>query len=81
MTTPTQPLSFLLALRHQRRVVEYLVAENQILKRRLRGKRPRLTDDERRRLARLGKALGRKLLGQVASIVTPDTSSRGTDDS
>ena len=37
------------------------------------GKRPRLNDDQRRRLAVLGKQLGRKLLGEWASIVTPDT--------
>ena len=33
----------------------------------------RLTDDERRRLAVKGKALGRKLLAEVAGIVTPET--------
>jgi len=32
-----------------------------------------LTDEERIRLARLGKVLGRKLLSKVATIVTPDT--------
>jgi len=37
------------------------------------GKRPRLSDDQRRRLAVLGKQLGRKLLGEWATIVTPDT--------
>ncbi len=31
------------------------------------------TDDERRRLAVKGKALGRKLLAEVAGIVTPET--------
>ena len=33
----------------------------------------RLTDSERRRLARLGKALGRKTLREVASIASPET--------
>ncbi len=37
------------------------------------GERPRLTDGQRRRLAVLGKQLGRKLLGEWASLVTPDT--------
>jgi putative transposase len=37
------------------------------------GKRPRLTDDQRRRLAVKGKSVGRKGLLQFASIVTPDT--------
>ena len=32
-----------------------------------------VTDDPRRRLAVKGKALGRKLLGEVGSLVTPDT--------
>ena len=32
-----------------------------------------MTDGERRRLAKLGKALGRKALQQVATIATPDT--------
>jgi hypothetical protein len=32
-----------------------------------------LTDDQRRRLAAKGKRLGRQVLRQVATIVTPDT--------
>jgi len=39
----------------------------------LRGRRLRLTDDERRRLAVKGKLLARRILTEVASIVTPDT--------
>ena len=50
----------------------YQREENRILREQL-GKRPRLNDDQRRRLAVLGKQLGRKLLGEWASIVTPDT--------
>ncbi len=75
--TPVQ-LQLLLAIlagwinRHQQGVIHYLQAENEILKAQLKG-RPKFTDDERRRLAVLGKALGRKMLGEVASIVTPDT--------
>ena len=57
----------------QQEAVEYLRAENRILKAQLRGRRLRLTDDERRRLAVLGKRLGRRRLTQVATIVTPDT--------
>ncbi len=37
------------------------------------GGKLRLTDDERRRLAVKGQALGRKLLTEVAGIVTPET--------
>src|SRR5262249_22745638 len=36
-------------------------------------RRLRFTDDQRRRLAARAKKLGRKVLGQVASIVTPET--------
>ena len=47
--------------RHQQDVIDYLVEENRVLKGQLRGKRLRLTDDERRRLAAKGKALGRRV--------------------
>ena len=59
--------------RQQQDVIEYLQEENRVLKSKLKGKRIRFTDDERRRLAVKGKLLGRKVLGEVASIVTPDT--------
>jgi hypothetical protein len=36
-------------------------------------KRIRLNDDQRRRLAVKGKTLGPKVLGEIATIVTPDT--------
>ena len=59
--------------RRQQQVIDYLVEENRILKGQLRGRRVRLTGDERRRLAVKGKAIGRRALDEVASIVTPDT--------
>ena len=59
--------------REQHEVIEYLREENRVLKAQLRNQRVRLTDDERRRLAALGARLGRRLLAQVATIVTPDT--------
>ena len=59
--------------RQQQDVIAYIQEENRILKSKLKGKRIRFTDDERRRLAIKGKALGRKVLREVASIVTPDT--------
>jgi putative transposase len=59
--------------RSQQEAIEYLRAENQVLAEQLKGKRLRLTDEQRRKLAIRGKALGRKLLGEVATIVTPDT--------
>ena len=57
----------------QQAAIEYLKAENEILKSQLKGRRLRLTDEERRRLAVKGRALGRKLLAEVASLVTPHT--------
>lgn len=59
--------------REQQRVIEFLVEENRVLREQLGGRRLRLTDDQRRRLAAKGHVLGRKLLSRVASIVTPDT--------
>ena len=53
--------------------VAYLIEENRILRTQLRGRRLRLTDEDRCRLARRGQRLGRRLLSQVATIVTPDT--------
>ena len=53
--------------------IDYLKAENQLLQEKLGTKRVRLTDAERRRLATLGKALGRKGLAAVATIASPET--------
>jgi transposase InsO family protein len=58
---------------HQQHVIEYLVEENRVLKGQVQGRRLRLTDDQRRRLAAKGRRLGRRVLRQVATIVTPDT--------
>ena len=59
--------------RHQQRVIEYLVEENRVLKEQVQGRRFRLTDDQRRRLAAQDQRLGRRVLTRVATIVTPDT--------
>ena len=53
--------------------VDYLKAENHLLREKLGPKRVMLTDAERRRLAMLGKALGRKGLAAVATIASPET--------
>jgi putative transposase len=72
-------LSFLLMIvsgwvhRHQLLVIEFLQAENGLLKERLRGKRIRFTDAERALLARKAKAVGRKALLKLDTIVSPDT--------
>ena len=46
---------------------EYLAAENGILKAQLKG-RLRLSDAERAKLGEIGHRLGRKALGEVASV-------------
>jgi len=59
--------------RHQLIVIEFLQAENRMLKERLHGKRIRFTDAERTLLARKAKAVGRKALLELDTIVSPDT--------
>ena len=59
--------------RHQLDVIEYLQEENRVLKERMGGRRLRFTDAERRRLARKAQALGRKVLNEIETLVTPDT--------
>jgi hypothetical protein len=59
--------------RHQQHVIEYLLEENRVLKEQVKGRRLRLTDDQRRRLAAKGQRLGRRVSTRVATIVTPDT--------
>lgn len=51
---------------------EYLVAENHILRNQNKG-RVRLTDGERRTLAKFGKRLGKQALAEVVSVVKPET--------
>src|ERR1700731_4103875 len=59
--------------RRQLMVIEFLQAENRMMKQRLRGKRIRFTDAERALLARKAKAVGRKALLELDTIVSPDT--------
>src|SRR5262245_28178006 len=59
--------------RHQQQVITYLLAENRVLKAQLGGRRLRLTDTDRRRLAALAHPLGRQRLKEVATLVTPET--------
>jgi hypothetical protein len=54
-------------------VIEYLRAENRVLREKLGKKRLLLNDDQRSCLAVKGKILGQKMLEQMATIVTPDT--------
>ena len=59
--------------RREREVLRYLLEENRVLRRQLRGRRVRVTDDDRRRLAVWAYRLGRRRSRDVATIVTPDT--------
>ncbi len=52
--------------------IEYLAAENRILKAQLQG-RLKLSDAERATLGEIGHRLGRKILSEVASVAQPDT--------
>jgi hypothetical protein len=77
--TSSAPLQFLILLvaswlrRHQGEAIEYLRAENRVLRARLGPKRLRFKDAERRLLSERGKPLGRRLLAEMASLATPET--------
>ena len=79
MTTVLQPFHLLvIALagwlnRNQQAVIDYLIKENRVLKDQLEGQRLRFTDEQRMRLAVKAKVLGRRLLDEIETIVTPDT--------
>ncbi|MCP3998429.1 MAG: transposase family protein [bacterium] len=79
MATVLHPWQILVAAiagwisREQDAVIEFLREENRVLKQQLGRRRLRLTDAQRRRLAVRGKAIGRRALAEVASLVTPDT--------
>jgi predicted transcriptional regulator len=57
----------------QQRTIEFQNAQIQTLLNHLGKKRILLTDDQRRVLAVKAKAVGRKALMQLTTIVTPDT--------
>src|SRR3989449_2632613 len=73
------PFSFLVVSlagwmnQHQQHVIHYLIEENRVLREQIGDRRMRFTDDQRRRLAARAKTIGRKLLNDVAAIVTPET--------
>src|SRR5215831_2188241 len=57
----------------QQQVIEYLVEENRVLREQIGNRRMRFTNNQRCRLALKAKRLSRKVLTQVATIVTPET--------
>ena len=73
MSTRVSPQIFLVSLlagwlnQEQQKILKYLQEENRVLREQL-GGRLRSSDDQRRRLAAKGKALGRKLLKEVALL-------------
>jgi putative transposase len=79
MRTVLDPFRFMLIAvsgwmnQRQLQVIDYLREENRVLREQLGQRRLRFTDDQRRRLAARAKGLGRKLLAEVATIVTPET--------
>ena len=79
MTNIIQPLHLLIIAlagwlnRHHQDIIDYLIEENHVLKDRLEGQRLRFTDDQHRRLAAKAKVLGRRLLDEIETLVTPDT--------
>src|SRR4029453_8270814 len=79
MQAGLNPFSFLVVSisgwinQHQQQLIEYLVEENRVLREQIGNWRMRFTDEQRRRLAARAKKLGRKVLSQVATIVTPET--------
>jgi transposase len=58
--------------RRQLAAIDYLREENRVLRAQL-GTKRLLTDGQRRALAERGKVLGSRTLGELASIVSPDT--------
>jgi hypothetical protein len=79
MLSFSHPLQFVLVAlagwinQQQREVIDYLQEENRVLREQIGARRLRFTDDQRRRLAAKARTLGRRLLGEIATIVTPDT--------
>jgi transposase InsO family protein len=57
----------------QQFAIDYLREENRVLREQLGDRRLRLNDDQRRRLAAKARRLCRRVLKEVAGIVTPET--------
>jgi hypothetical protein len=79
MRTLLDPFSFLVVSlsgwmnQYQQHVIHYLMEENRVLREQIGNRRMRFSDDQRRRLAARARAIGRKLLQEIATIVTPET--------
>ena len=79
MRTALDPFSFVVTSvagwmnQHQHHGINYLTEENRVLREQIGARQIRLSDDQRSRLPAKAKKLGRKVLAQVATIVTPET--------
>jgi hypothetical protein len=58
---------------HHLQAIDYLREENCVFREQLGDRRLRLTDDQRRRLATKANGLGRRVLAEVATRMTPET--------
>ena len=67
--------------REQQKIIEFYQLQVESLLKAQGKKRLLLTDDQRRLLAVNAKALGRKALMELTTIVTPDTPCAGIDSS
>ena len=56
--------------RYQQAIIDFLIEENRVFKQQLQGRRLRLSDNDRRRLAAKAKVLGRSVLDEIANLVT-----------
>ena len=57
----------------QQHAIAYLREENRILRAHLGPRRLRFTDEQRRSLAAVARLVGRKVLADIATVITPDT--------
>ncbi len=79
MTRVMNPFQFVLIAvagwmnQRQQQAIDYLREENRVLREQLGERRLRFSDDQRRRLAAKAQGLGRKLLAEIVTVVTPQT--------
>src|SRR5690242_13674929 len=79
MSAVLDPFSFLVISisgwmnQRQHQVIEYLIEENRVLREQIGNRRMRFNDNQRCRLAAKAKKLSRRILEQIATIVTPAT--------
>jgi putative transposase len=79
MTRVMNPFQFVLIAvagwmnQRQQQAIDYLREENRVLREQLGERHLRFSDDQRRRLAAKAQGLGRKLLAEIVTVVTPQT--------